>query len=93
LDGDLYNLIPLENLPDFSLARTFPPGEYTSAPRKLLERPCTMEDVAEFFVEYINSDVRYHSTLCGLSDDNGLGPWDHRQALVDHCRSKHPRSK
>jgi hypothetical protein len=30
---------------------------YTEAPKKLLDRKCTMDDVAEFVTDYINSDV------------------------------------
>ncbi|KAF8898564.1 RNA-directed RNA polymerase 2 [Infundibulicybe gibba] len=57
LDGDTYNLLPLKDVPDFRPTRTHPPGEYASAPRKTLERKCDMTDVAEFIMEYINSDV------------------------------------
>jgi RNA-dependent RNA polymerase len=58
LDGDTYNLIPLDVLPEFK-----PPGcnkpaaEYTPAVRKELTRPSTMSDVADFVVDFINSDV------------------------------------
>lgn len=58
LDGDIYNLIPLDTVPEFWPKKTHPPGEYTPAPRKLLDRPSTMADVAEFICDYINSDVR-----------------------------------
>ena len=34
-----------------------PPAQYTPAERKILDRPSTMEDVADFVTEYISSDV------------------------------------
>jgi hypothetical protein len=33
------------------------PASYEPAPRKMLERPSTMLDVADFSMEYISSDV------------------------------------
>lgn len=57
LDGDTYNLLPLKDLPEFKPSITRPPALYNPAPKKILERPSTMDDVAEFFMEYITSDV------------------------------------
>ncbi|KAJ6627235.1 RdRP-domain-containing protein [Mycena sp. CBHHK59/15] len=57
LDGDTYNIIPLNKCPGFYPAVTHKPGEYSPAPKKLLETPSTMKDVAEFVIEYINSDA------------------------------------
>lgn len=57
LDGDEYNLIPLNKVPGFTLKRTHAPGTYDPAKRKYLDRPSTMDDVADFIMEYINSDV------------------------------------
>lgn len=57
LDGDVYNIIPLEKHPEFSHIQTYQPAEYAPAPRKVLHRNSTMEDVADFVVEYINSDA------------------------------------
>ncbi|KIM48044.1 hypothetical protein M413DRAFT_22601 [Hebeloma cylindrosporum] len=57
LDGDVYNLIPLGDLPEFEPKTLSPPANYDPAPKKLLDRPSTMADVAEFVMEYINSDV------------------------------------
>lgn len=37
--------------------RTFAPADYAPAPKKTLDRPSTMQDVADFVVDYINSDV------------------------------------
>ncbi|EEB88688.1 hypothetical protein MPER_13331, partial [Moniliophthora perniciosa FA553] len=56
LDGDVYNLIPLSVLTEFTPANTYQPAEYKKAEKKMLNRPSTMADVAEFVMEYINSD-------------------------------------
>ena len=63
LDGDLYNLIPLDDPELPELWDFFPrkpisiPSSYEAAPRKTLSRPSTMQDVADFVMEYISSDV------------------------------------
>lgn len=62
MDGDTYNLLPLKDLPEFTPYTTHAPAMYDAAPRKLLDRPSTMDDVAEFFTEYITSDVGLYST-------------------------------
>ena len=56
LDGDLYNVTDYKPL---HIPRSRQPAQYTPAERKLLDRPSTMADVADFVVDYINSDVRY----------------------------------
>lgn len=58
MDGDIYNIIPLSRCPEFELKEIHPPGEYAPSQRKLVGHKCTMKDVAEFVIEYINSDVR-----------------------------------
>ncbi|KAJ7102228.1 RNA-directed RNA polymerase 2 [Mycena belliarum] len=57
LDGDTYNIIPLNKCPEFLPTQTYQPGKYTPAPKKLVDHPSTMVDVAEFVIEYINSHV------------------------------------
>jgi len=57
LDGDVYNVIPLKDLPEFTPEAIYAPASYEAAPKRLLDRPSTMADVAEFVMEYINSDV------------------------------------
>ncbi|KAL0580309.1 hypothetical protein V5O48_001726 [Marasmius crinis-equi] len=57
LDGDLYSLIPLSDLPGFIPQKLAVPASYKAAERKVLNRPSTMKDVAEFVMEFINSDV------------------------------------
>ncbi|KAI0348632.1 RdRP-domain-containing protein [Trametopsis cervina] len=53
LDGDEYRVTMLEFLLP---KRTFSPANYDPAKRKMLDRPSTMEDVADFVTEYITSD-------------------------------------
>jgi RNA-dependent RNA polymerase len=62
LDGDIYNVTYLQALHP---PQNYPPAAYTPAQRKMLTRPSTMEDVADFVVDYINSDV---STVTTFSD-------------------------
>lgn len=57
LDGDVYNLIPLNDLPEFRPTKSSPPASYTPSERNILDRPSTMADVSDFVMEYINSDV------------------------------------
>ena len=73
LDGDIYNLIPLSDpeLADFE-PETFPPASYPATKRKELDRPSTMDDVAEFVMDYLVSDV------CGFFSARGVylvDPW------------------
>ena len=49
-----YNIASLLDLP---IQRTYPAAPYTDAPKKILGRKCTMDDVADFVVDYITSDV------------------------------------
>ncbi|KAF9478036.1 RNA-dependent RNA polymerase [Pholiota conissans] len=57
LDGDVYNLIPLWDLPEFTPTKNHPPARYDPAPKKKVDHPSTMDDVADFVMEYIISDV------------------------------------
>jgi len=54
LDGDEYDLILLDSLhpPIYK-----EPGEYPAAPKKLLENESTINDVADFVVDFINNDM------------------------------------
>lgn len=53
LDGDLFHIIYDSRLiPDF----TVPPADYKSAPAKDLGRPVQVNDIIDFFVEYMNMD-------------------------------------
>lgn len=57
LDGDIYNLLPLGKMPEFRPRSVYEPASYEPAPKKLLDRPSNMKDVADFVVEFISSDV------------------------------------
>jgi hypothetical protein len=59
LDGDIYNVIPLNNsrLAGFKPTRSHSAAKYPPAVKKLLDRRSTMRDVAEFVMDYIVSDV------------------------------------
>ncbi len=54
LDGDVYNIAFLQ---DLYPSQIIPPAAYEPAPMKLLTQPSTMDDVADFVADYINSDV------------------------------------
>lgn len=60
LDGDTYNVT---DLPDLHPPQNFPPAAYEPAPRKTLTQPSTMDDVADFVADYINSDVSIVTTF------------------------------
>ena len=59
LDGDVYNVTWFE---DLRPSQNIPPASYDPASKKLLTRPSTMADVADFVADYINSDVS--AVLC-----------------------------
>ncbi|GJJ12541.1 hypothetical protein Clacol_006784 [Clathrus columnatus] len=79
LDGDLYVVSKYEQLhiPENNIHI---PGDYPSAKRKKNEfdRPSTINDVADFVVEYINSDVvgLLSTNHLILSDQSSLGTRD-----------------
>ncbi|TFK57668.1 RdRP-domain-containing protein [Heliocybe sulcata] len=54
LDGDIFNLI-LD--PGLMPERVSAPGAYESLGDKTLDRPCTVEDIADFVIDYIKSDL------------------------------------
>ncbi|KAH9025869.1 RdRP-domain-containing protein [Lactarius pseudohatsudake] len=54
LDGDTYNVTFFK---DLHPPLNHPPGAYDPAPKKFLDRPSTMDDVADFVVDYISSDI------------------------------------
>ncbi|KAJ3873980.1 RNA-directed RNA polymerase 2 [Lentinula edodes] len=57
LDGDTYNVIPLNIHPQLRPTITVDPASYARPTRKLLDQDCTLNDVADFIVEYVNSDL------------------------------------
>ncbi|KAI0004273.1 RNA dependent RNA polymerase-domain-containing protein [Russula compacta] len=54
LDGDVYNVTYLK---DLHPSQNITPAAYTPAPKKRLTRPSTMDDIADFVADYINSDI------------------------------------
>ncbi|KAJ3717044.1 RNA dependent RNA polymerase-domain-containing protein [Lentinula raphanica] len=57
LDGDTYNIIPFNVHPQLRPDFVEEPASYTRPKKKLLNQDCKLEDVAEFIVEYVNSDL------------------------------------
>ncbi|KAG8781898.1 hypothetical protein FRC15_007897 [Serendipita sp. 397] len=53
LDGDLFQIIPESD--DFKM-EIDEPGDYPTVKPKELDKPCTIEDIGNFVVNYINSD-------------------------------------
>ena len=93
LDGDVYNLIRLDTHPEFRPARTCEAASYAAAPRKVLDRPANMDDVADFVLDFMSFDVR--SRVGGLCRslrkyvDIGLaGSRYHRHKLAGHRGSE-----
>ncbi|KAG8906418.1 hypothetical protein FRB99_006920 [Tulasnella sp. 403] len=54
LDGDEYNIILN---PELFPSECHPPAEYPPATVKNLNRPCTIDDIADWVAEFINSDI------------------------------------
>ncbi|KAI0257494.1 RNA dependent RNA polymerase-domain-containing protein [Lactifluus subvellereus] len=54
LDGDVYNVTWLT---DLHPPQNITPAAYDPATRKLLDRPSTMDDVADFVADYISNDI------------------------------------
>ena len=75
MDGDEYDLIPVAA--NLHPPRTVAPGEYTSTPRKLLDRPSNIDDVADFVVDYINNDmyVKFFPLSVVATDRNDDEGW------------------
>ncbi|KAF8063609.1 RdRP-domain-containing protein [Lyophyllum atratum] len=73
LDGDIYNLI-LD--PDLFPTRTVKPGSYIGLPHKETADPCTVSDVADFVINYLEADLVgmiSNRHLC-IADQDPLGP-------------------
>ncbi|KAF8590048.1 RdRP-domain-containing protein [Ramaria rubella] len=77
LDGDLYLVCQFPGLLlDFN--KIHAPGDYPPTTRKDLGRPSTIDDVADFVVEYINSDLvgLLSTNHLILSDQSSFGTLD-----------------
>ncbi|KAF9458199.1 RNA-directed RNA polymerase 2 [Collybia nuda] len=100
LDGDVYNVVPLNKAPNFRPSKTYEPAEYKPAQKKTLSRPSTMRDVAEFVMEYINSDVvgiiainwliLADQSPRGIFDDNCIKLASLHSDAVDYPKSGQP---
>lgn len=82
LDGDVYNVVPLDKVPGFRSAKTCLPSDYEPAQKKTLTRPSTMEDVAEFVMEYINSDVGSVYSFCIAEITHHRNRWLESSQLI-----------
>jgi hypothetical protein len=71
LDGDIYNLI-LD--PKLFPERTAPPGSYIGLPHKTTTEPCTIADVADFVINYIQSDLVGYISILHLRIADLKGP-------------------
>jgi hypothetical protein len=70
------------------IKRTYEAAAYTDAPKKLLDWKCTMDDVADFVTDYINSDVSALLHVIVPSPDCPIGFGPCRDQLADHRGSK-----
>ncbi|KAF8484343.1 RdRP-domain-containing protein [Gautieria morchelliformis] len=77
LDGDLYLVCQFHQLL-VQPAWCHAPGDYLPATKKYIDRPSTIDDVADFVVEYINSDMvgLLSTNHLILSDQSSFGTLD-----------------
>ncbi|CAE6449490.1 unnamed protein product [Rhizoctonia solani] len=75
LDGDLYDLINLTELPQLTPQVTYPPADYPPVTKRLVNREATIDDVKDFICDYINSDILGLISLrhLRLADERPLG--------------------
>jgi len=76
LDGDTYNVTWFK---DLHPQQNYHPAAYDPAPKKLLDRPSTMDDVADFVVDYISSDI------LGMVAINWMLIADLHDIFHEHC--------
>ncbi|KAF8317349.1 RdRP-domain-containing protein [Clavulina sp. PMI_390] len=99
LDGDIFNIITTKN-EDLFMVGSRNPGEYVAIPRKVLDRPVTMTDIADNLVEYIDSDVvglvaTNHLLIAdrsdlGLNDPDCLILSEQHSQAVDYPKTGQP---
>ena len=75
-DGDTFLLI---EDPKLFAKRTESPGEYKNVPPRSLARPCTFEDLADFFVDYVINDQvglvsTFHLHIADKSELHSMDP-------------------
>ncbi|KAH9082018.1 RdRP-domain-containing protein [Lactarius deliciosus] len=80
LDGDTYNVTFLK---DLHPPQNHPPGAYDPAPKKLLDRPSTMDDVADFVTHFMILINRF-STDSRLADLHDIFHEDCRKLCQIH---------
>ncbi|CAE6521754.1 unnamed protein product [Rhizoctonia solani] len=76
LDGDLYDLINLTELPQLTPRVIHAPAEYPPVTKRTItNREATIDDVKDFICDYINSDILGLISLrhLRLADDRPLG--------------------
>ncbi|CAE6419169.1 unnamed protein product [Rhizoctonia solani] len=76
LDGDLYDLINLTELPQLTPQVIHSPAEYPPATKRMIQnRQATIDDVKDFICDYINSDILGMVALrhLRLADERPLG--------------------
>ncbi|PSR72410.1 hypothetical protein PHLCEN_2v11753 [Hermanssonia centrifuga] len=69
--------------------RTYPPAKYDAAQKMLLNRPSTMQDVADFVTEYISSDTLgiIATTWLIVADQSALGILDTKCLILSALHS------
>ncbi|KDQ54925.1 hypothetical protein JAAARDRAFT_693519 [Jaapia argillacea MUCL 33604] len=83
LDGDIFNLILDPKLHSHYNAT---PASYEGLPDKVVPSPCTVDDVARFFVDYVKSDLLgYISILHRRCADVGSPSDDICVQLAEHA--------
>lgn len=83
MDGDVYNVTVDKRLHPPS---TYPAAGYEPAKRRELHRPSTIDDVADFVVDYIISDVsRMRRSLLWIAQCISIEPGDDREEMDGHC--------
>ena len=80
-----YHIASLEVLP---IGKLHPAAAYTQAPKRLLDRKCNMDDVADFVTDYITSEVSISFAKNVLFGRDFVGLGSHRNQLADYCGSK-----
>ncbi|KAJ6781681.1 hypothetical protein PWT90_07761 [Aphanocladium album] len=94
LDGDLYNVIWD---PQARTRTTFEPADYTRVAPPSLDRPVTREDIANFFIDFMKSDILgliaiMHQIVAdvqveGTNDDDCIKLAEMHSTTVDYSKT------
>ncbi|PWN52218.1 RdRP-domain-containing protein [Violaceomyces palustris] len=79
LDGDIYSLY---EEPLLFPKRNHPPGQYKQLPSKTLNRPCMIEDLADFFTDFVINDQLGIVSHLHLQ----ISDWSVRHSFDPACR-------